>query len=85
MMTVSASVAVVTYLLYTVSPRTIEHVGHTWMFVTVLPVIFAVFRFYRLAITGRATGPVEMVRRDPAFVLALVVWGAMVAALLFAV
>jgi hypothetical protein len=55
------------------------------MFVTVLPVIFAVFRFYRLAITGRATGPVEMVARDPAFVAALVVWVAMVAVLLLAV
>lgn len=85
MMTVSASVAVVTYLLYTVSPRTVGHLGHPWMFVTVLPVIFAVFRFYRLAITGRATGPVEMVARDPAFVAALVVWVAMVAVLLLAV
>jgi len=84
MMTVSASVAVVTYLLYTVSERTVSYVGHRWMFVTVLPVIFAVFRFYRLAVTGRATDPVEMIRRDPAFVAALGVWVAMVAVLLLA-
>jgi hypothetical protein len=55
------------------------------MFITVLPVIYAVFRFYHMAITGRAGDPVEMVRRDPAFVVALVVWLAMVAGLLFAV
>jgi 4-hydroxybenzoate polyprenyltransferase len=83
MMTVTASLAIVTYMLYTVSPRTIQHVGTEWIFITVLPVIFAVFRFYRLAITGRATGPVEMVTRDAGFVLALVVWLAMVAVLLF--
>jgi 4-hydroxybenzoate polyprenyltransferase len=86
MMTVSAGLAIVTYMLYTVSERTIREVAHhEWMFITVLPVIYAVFRFYHMAITGRAGDPVEMVRRDPAFVVALVVWLAMVAGLLFAV
>lgn len=85
MMTVSATLAIATYMLYTVSPETIERVGHPWMFVTVMPVVYGVFRFYRLAIAGSATGPVEMVRRDPAFVAALAVWMAMVAVLLFAV
>ena len=84
MMTVSASLAVVTYMMYTVSSRTIEHVGGPWMFVTILPVLYAIFRFYRVAITGRATGPVEMILHDPAFVVALAVWGAMVGVLLFA-
>jgi 4-hydroxybenzoate polyprenyltransferase len=84
MMTVSAGLAIVTYMLYTVSERTIREVAHhEWMFVTVLPVIYAVFRFYHMAITGRAGDPVEMVRRDPAFVVALFVWLAMVAGLLF--
>jgi hypothetical protein len=86
MMTVSAGLAIVTYMLYTVSERTIREVAHhEWMFITVLPVIYAVFRFYHMAITGRAGDPVDMVRRDPAFVVALVVWLAMVAGLLFAV
>ena len=86
MMTVSAGLAIVTYMLYTVSERTIrEVVHHEWMFITVLPVIYAVFRFYHMAITGRAGDPVDVVRRDPAFVVALVVWLAMVAGLLFAV
>jgi len=70
-------------MLYTVSPETIAHVGHPWMFLTVLPVVYGVFRFYRRAITGQATGPVEMVRRDPAFVVALAVWVGMVAIMLF--
>ena len=86
MMTVSAGLAIVTYMLYTVSERTIREVAHhEWMFITVLPVIYAVFRFYHMAITGRAGDPVDVVRRDPAFVVALVVWLAMVAGLLFAV
>jgi 4-hydroxybenzoate polyprenyltransferase len=85
MMTVTATLALATYMLYTVSPETVERVGHRWMFLTVLPVFYAIFRFYRQASTGRATGPVEMVRRDPAFVIALVVWVGMVAALLLLV
>jgi 4-hydroxybenzoate polyprenyltransferase len=85
MMTVSAGLAIVTYMLYTVSERTIREVAHhEWMFITVLPVIYAVFRFYHMAITGRAGDPVDLVRRDPAFVAALVVWVAMVGGLLFA-
>jgi 4-hydroxybenzoate polyprenyltransferase len=84
MMTVSAALAVVTYMLYTVSPETIARVGHPWMFLTVLPVVYGVFRFYRMAIAGRANEPVEMVRRDPAFVVALAVWAVMVVLLLFA-
>jgi 4-hydroxybenzoate polyprenyltransferase len=84
MMTVSAALAIATYMLYTVSPEMTTHVVRPWMFLTVLPVVYAMFRFYRLAIAGRVTGPVEMVRRDPAFVASLVVWVGMVAALLFA-
>ena len=86
MMTVSATLALVTYMLYTVDERTVtEVVGNHWMFITVLPVLYAVFRFYGRAITGQVAGPVEMVRRDPAFVLALLVWVAMVALVLFVI
>ena len=85
MMTVSAALTIVTYMLYTVSPRTVEKVvGNHWMFITVLPVVYAVFRFHSRAITGEIAGPVEMVRRDAAFVAALVVWVVMAAAVLFA-
>ncbi len=85
MMTVSAALTIVTYMLYTVSPRTVEKVvGNPWMFITVLPVVYAVFRFHSRAITGEIAGPVEMVRRDAAFVAALVVWVVMAAAVLFA-
>ena len=85
MMTVSAALTILTYMLYTVSPRTIEKVvGNHWMFVTVLPVVYAVFRFHSRAITGEVTGPVDMVRRDAAFVMALLVWVAMAAVVLFA-
>ena len=84
-MTVSAALAIVTYMLYTVSPETIARVGHPWMFLTVLPVVYGVFRFYRKAIAGQATGPVEMVRRDPAFVVALAVWLGMVAIMLLVI
>lgn len=82
MMTVSAGLAIVTYMLYTVSAETIARLGHAWMFLTVLPVVYAVFRFYHMAVTGRASDPVDLVRRDPAFVAAIVTWVAMVAGLL---
>jgi 4-hydroxybenzoate polyprenyltransferase len=80
MMTVSAGLAIVTYMLYTVSERTIrEVVGGPWLFVTVLPVVYAVFRFYSRAIAGEVSGPVEMIRRDRPFLVALAAWAFLVA------
>jgi len=85
MMTISAGLAIVTYMLYTVSPRPDEEGAvHPWLFITVLPVVYAVFRFYSLTLAGRVTGPVDMFRRDPPFVVALLVWLGMVAAVLYA-
>jgi len=78
MMTVSAALAVATYMLYTVSPETTQRVGNPWMFITVLPVVYGVFRFHRMAILGRAGDAVEMIRRDPAFVITVGVWLAVV-------
>lgn len=79
MMTVSAALAIVTYMLYTVSERTVrEVVGSPWMFVTVLPVVYAVFRFYSRAIAGEVSGPVDMIRRDRPFLAALAVWALLV-------
>ncbi len=84
MMTISAGLAIVTYMLYTVTPRTAQAAaGHPWLFITVLPVVYAVFRFYGQTLAGRVSGPVDMLRRDPPFVLALLVWLAMVAAALY--
>jgi 4-hydroxybenzoate polyprenyltransferase len=83
MMTVSAALAVVTYMLYTVSERTErEVVGNYWLFVTVLPVVYAVFRFYSRVIAGGVSGPVDMIRRDRPFLAALAVWVLMVALVL---
>ena len=82
MMTVSAALAVVTYMLYTVSPETIQRVGNPWMFITVLPVVYGVFRFHRMAILGRGGDAVEMVCRDPAFAVTVAVWLGMVALVL---
>jgi 4-hydroxybenzoate polyprenyltransferase len=84
MMTVSASLAVVTYMLYTVSAKTIADAAHPWMLITVLPVVYGVFRFYRMAVAGRAADPVDMFRRDPAFVVTLLVWLGMVAGVMLA-
>ena len=85
MMTISAGLAIVTYMLYTVSPPPpgAPGEGRRWLFVTVLPVVYGVFRFYSLTLAGRVTGPVDTFRRDPPFVVAILVWLGMVAAVLY--
>jgi len=64
MMSVSAGVAIVTYILYTVSPWAVDVLGHDRMWYTIPFVVYGLFRFYALAASGKWSGPVEILYRD---------------------
>ena len=72
MMSVSAGVAIVTYILYTVSPWTVDVLGHDRMWYTIPFVVYGLFRFYALAASGKWSGPVEILYRDRGMWFALV-------------
>lgn len=82
LITVSAGVAVVAFLLYATSSRTVKQF-HTSMLVYTLPLVFyGVFRFAMLSMSGRYSDPTELLLRDRPLQLTLVLWLAAAAGIL---
>ena len=74
LLSVTAGLAVVTYLLYTVQPRTIEKVGTPYLLFSVPFVIYCVFRMTLRMEAGEVSGPTEVVTRDKPFIASFVIW-----------
>ncbi len=75
LLTVSAGIAVITFLLYTLdtqghpAPFHKEH-----LFYTLPLVVYGIFRFAMITELGVHTGPTEIVLRDRALLLTIVLW-----------
>jgi 4-hydroxybenzoate polyprenyltransferase len=74
LITLSAGVAVMSYLLYTVNARTVEHIGTDYQLYTLPIVIYAVFRFAMLSMRGSYADPTSLILRDRPFQLTAAVW-----------
>lgn len=64
MLTVSSAVAILTYSLYCVAPRTVLRAGSAHMIWTIPLVIYGLFRYWRLAGRAGQGDPVLVVLRD---------------------
>ncbi len=74
LITLCAGVAVIGFLLYSTSPATVERFGTTYMLYTLPVMVYAVFRFAMLSISGTYMDPTELIFRDRPFQLAVAVW-----------
>jgi 4-hydroxybenzoate polyprenyltransferase len=75
LLSVSGGVAIVTYILYTVDPLTVEKIGARYLLLFSVPiVIYCVFRVSLLVEAGKVSGPTEAVTRDRPVILALALW-----------
>jgi len=74
LLSVTAGLAVVTYLLYTVQPRTIEKVGTPYLLFSVPFVIYCVFRMTLRMEAGEVSGPTEVVTGDTPFIVCFILW-----------
>lgn len=74
MTTMTAGIAVVSFLLYTTDQRTISTFGTNYLVYTLPIVVYAVFRFAVLVEHGRVDGPTEVLLTDRPFQLAIVCW-----------
>ncbi len=81
--TLSAGIAIVSYLLYATSPRTVEHFGTNYLLYTLPIVIYAVCRFEMLSTIGIYSDPTDLILRDRPFQLTVAVWGLAVAVILW--
>lgn len=78
MLTVSAAVAVMTYMLYCVAPRTVHMVGSAHMIWTIPLVVYGLFRFYLLTRKSGAQDPVVVLARDKVMWLVLLAYAVLV-------
>ena len=77
LITVSAGIAVITFLLYTVDTSGFQApFPKRHLFFSLPIVVYGIFRFAMLTELGRFSGPVDIILRDRPMQLALIAWGA---------
>ncbi len=85
LITVSAGIAVITFLLYTMDTSGHPAPFHKQRLFYTLPiVVYGIFRFAMLTESGVFAGPTEIILRDRPLLAAILVWAAVVLAIAYA-
>ncbi|NLE30048.1 MAG: UbiA family prenyltransferase, partial [Phycisphaerae bacterium] len=74
LLTISAAVAITTFMLYTMDPQTAEKFGTNYLVYSLPFVFYGIFRFASLIQTGRFGGPMEIFATDHPFQMSIVLW-----------
>ncbi len=83
-LTALAGASIVSYALYTQSPRTVEHFGTTNLLYTVPFVIYALFRYQHHVVRQDAGGdPGSLLLQDPGLWIALLGWAITAAVVIY--
>lgn len=72
--TVSAGIAIISFILYSVDDRTVSEFGTHYLAYTLPLVVYAVFRFAMLVETKQVDGPTDVMLKDRPFQATLVLW-----------
>ena len=83
MLAITSSVCLMSYMLYTVSPQTIQLHRTENLIYTVPLVAYGIFRYLFKVQEGQYDGPVELLLQDKVFALDGLLWVLIVAAILF--
>jgi 4-hydroxybenzoate polyprenyltransferase len=71
---ISAGLAIVTFLLYTVDPLPPAPFDKAKLMYTLPLVVYGIFRYLMLIGSGRITGPTDVIIRDRPFLLTVLIW-----------
>lgn len=74
MTTLTAGIAVVSFMLYASDPLTVAKFGSYYLLYTLPLVVYAIFRFAVLVEHGQVDGPTDVVLRDRPFQIAVAAW-----------
>ena len=74
LITISAGIAVVAFLLYGVNDRTVANFGTNYFIYTLPVVIYGVFRFAMLSMNGSYADPTDLILRDRPFQITVLLW-----------
>lgn len=83
LITLSGGLAIVSYLLYASSPRTIAAFGTPYLIYTLPLVVYGVCRFAMLAMQGSYSDPTNLILRDRPFQINLALWFVLVVGIIF--
>ncbi len=81
LLTISAALAITTFLLYTMDPQTAAKFGTNFLIYSSPLVIYGIFRFAVLIQTGKYGGPMELFADDRPFQITIILWILMVVAI----
>lgn len=81
--TLTAGIAVVGFLLYAVSDRTVNRIGTVGLVYTLPLVIYGIFRFAMLSMRGRYTDPTDIILKDRAFQSTVLAWCIIATSIIF--
>jgi 4-hydroxybenzoate polyprenyltransferase len=74
LISVSAGITVVTFMLYAMDGRTVAEFGTDYLVYTTPLVIYGVFRYALLIESGRVTGPTDFLLNDRPFLVVVLIW-----------
>ncbi|MGB2755662.1 MAG: decaprenyl-phosphate phosphoribosyltransferase [Phycisphaerae bacterium] len=81
LITLSATIAIISFLLYTISPRTIREFNTGYLVGTLPLVVYGVCRFTMLSMFARYADPTDLILRDRPLQMTAVLWVLMSAAI----
>ena len=79
LITMAGTVAVIAFLMYSTSPRTVQAFKTPLLAFTLPLVVYAIFRFAMLSMRGRYADPTDLILHDRPFQLVMVLWTLMAA------
>lgn len=74
LITLSAGIAVISFLLYSLSDSTVERFGTNYLIYTLPVTVYAIFRFAMLSMKGCYEGPIDLILHDRAFQVTILIW-----------
>ncbi len=74
LVTLSAGLAVISFISYAMSPQTIAHFGSQKLVYTLPVVVYAVFRFAMISMQGIYEGPTDIILKDRPYQAATFIW-----------
>ncbi len=82
-LTALSGATIVAFALYTQSPRTVEHFGTTALVYTVPFVVYALFRYQAMIVSGGGGDPTAAVLRDKGILVAVAAWALTACAIIY--
>ncbi len=74
LITLSAGIAIMAFLVYGLNERTVEQFGTNYFIYTLPVVVYAVFRFAMLSMKGSYYDPTDLILHDRIFQITILIW-----------